>query len=386
MNTRPLHILIAGGGTGGHLFPGIAIAQSFLSQDSAIKILFVNAGRPIDESVLSKAGFVFKKISSGGIKGLGLRKKIVSALKASKGIVESVRIIKNFRPDLVVGVGGYSSGPLVMGAWLLGIKSVLHEQNILPGITNRMLQRFVSRIYVSFEKSQNRFNPEKTLFTGNPVRAEILSDTAVQDNGDEKDSDVKPFTILILGGSQGAHAINMSVVDALKHIDKKEDYCFVHQTGPIDESSVQNVYTVNNVSAVVRAFFDDMPKQYKNADLIICRAGATTVAEITAIGKGVIFIPFPYAADNHQELNAQALLEAGAAEMILEEDLSGKILADRIQYYHENRNALKDMASKSQKFGKPNAADDIVEDCYQLINRLDNEVSERQMNSETRNT
>lgn len=369
MKKRPLNIIIAGGGTGGHLFPGIAIAQSFVESSSSTKILFVNAGRPVDRSVLSKTDFDFKNITVQGIKGRGFLQKARTILMIPRSIIESMRIIRGFKPDLVVGVGGYSSGPVVISAWIFGIKTVLQEQNILPGITNRILSSFVSRIYVSFEESLERFRRKKSLVTGNPVRKEILQCAAGKNHGDDADSDIKPFTVMILGGSQGAHSINMTMVDALKHIEEKDKYHFVHQTGTLDEEAVKNVYAIHAVSALVQAFFNDMPQQYEKADLIICRAGATTVAEITAIGRCVIFIPFPFAADNHQVLNAQALVQADAAEMILEKDLNAEILAQRIGYYRLNTKALKEMTEKSKQFGRPEAAEVIVEDCYNIMDR-----------------
>ena len=270
---------------------------------------------------------------------------------------------------MVIGVGGYAAGPLATGAWLLGIKIVLHEQNILPGITNRILSRLADRIYVSFTDTLGGLNPAKVRFTGNPVRKEIR-----QCAKDQKDADIddsrsgRPFTILILGGSQGAHSINMALLEAIEHIEEKNEFFFVHQTGIQDETRVKNAYRRHAISCKVRAFFNDMDRQYQKADLVICRAGATTVAEVTAIGKGVIFIPFPFAADNHQVLNARFLEKAGAAEMILEKDLSGKALVERISYYASSPERLYMMASRARDFGRPDAAALIVDDCYELLN------------------
>jgi len=349
-----MRIIIAGGGTGGHLFPGIAIAEAFMERVKK------------------------NSITAEGIKGRELWNQIVSIAKIPKGVVESVKILKNFKPDLVLGVGGYSAGPVGLGAWLLGIKIVIHEQNILPGITNRILSHFANRIYVSFKNTRvkafrycSAIRQKKIRVTGNPVRKEILECA-----GNQKIylGRAKPFTVLILGGSQGAHSINMAVIEALKHIkahieeniEEKNKLFFLHQTGAADEEKIKNAYTAHGISCTVKAFFDDMAHQYCRADLIICRAGATTVAEVSAIGKGVLFVPYPFAADNHQVLNALSLKKAGAAEMILQKDLNGKDLAKKIRHYASNPNALEAMSSRIKKLGRPDAAKTIVDDCYRL--------------------
>jgi UDP-N-acetylglucosamine--N-acetylmuramyl-(pentapeptide) pyrophosphoryl-undecaprenol N-acetylglucosamine transferase len=367
-STGALRVVIAGGGTGGHLFPGIAIAQEFLAKNAETSVLFVGTGKPFEISILSEIGFAHKRITAEGFKGRGVWNQLVSISKIPKGIIESILILKGFQPDIVIGVGGYSAGPLVMGARLLGIKIVLHEQNILPGITNRILSRFADRIYVSFEETIMGVSPKKIRFTGNPVRKEIVQCAETLKNTDIMASNKKKkFTILILGGSQGAHSINMALLDALEYLENKEDISLVHQTGAQDETQVKRRYDEHGIENDTRAFFKEMACQYQRADLIICRAGATTVAEIKAVGKGVIFIPFPFAADNHQVLNARSLEEAGAAKMILEKDLSGKVLAERINYYVQEPEALQQMALRSRELGRVDAAARIVDDCYELI-------------------
>jgi len=371
VNSGALRIVITGGGTGGHLFPGIAIAQEFMDRDPQNRAIFIGTGKPIEMSVLSKTAFKYKSITAEGIKGRGLVKQVGSILKIPKGIFESILILKSFRPDLVIGVGSYSAGPVVIGAWLLGIKIVLHEQNILAGVTNRILSHFADRIYVSFDKTKAGLNPKKAYVTGNPVRQEILQE--IEEGADIADfspgfiQDRRPFTILIIGGSQGAHSLNLSVMEAVEYIKEKDKFFFVHQTGIQDEKMVKDTYLRYGISGTVKSFFEDMAQQYQKADLVICRAGATTVAEVTAIGKGVIFIPYPFAADNHQVINARSLADSGAAEMVLQRDLSGKLLARRINYYASNPDALYRMASKARSFGRPDAAKIIVDDCYRLV-------------------
>lgn len=366
--SEALRIVIGGGGTGGHLFPGIAIAQEFLDRNPESSILFVGTGRAFEISILAETGFRHQRITAEGLKGRGIWNQIVSISKIPKGVFESIRILKGFKPDLVIGVGGYAAGPLVMGAWFLKIKVVLHEQNILPGITNRILSHFADRIYVSFQETQSGLNPKKVQVTGNPVRKEILQCARGKNKTRVRDSRQKTlFTIFVIGGSQGAHSINTAVLDAINYIENKENFFFIHQTGARDETQVKRTYAQNGIQCEVQAFFRDMGVKYQNADLIICRAGATTVAEIKAVGKGTIFIPFPFAADNHQVLNAQSLVDAGAAEMILEKNLSGKVLAERINAYASRPEVLDRMASRAGDLGGLNAAAVIVDDCYELV-------------------
>ena len=374
-----LRVVITGGGTGGHLFPGVAIAQEFRARDPQNKTIFIGTGKSIEMSILSKTPFKYKSIVAEGIKGRGFVKLVRSILKIPRGIFESILILKGFRPDLVIGVGSYSAGPVVIGAWLLGIKIVLHEQNVLPGVTNRILSHFADRIYVSFNYTKAGFNPQKVRVTGNPVRHEILQckrnqskpkieeGTEIADLRPGFSQDRLPFTILIVGGSQGAHSLNLAVMEAVEYIKERDKFFFVHQTGADDEKRVKDTYLRYGIACTVKSFFDDMAKHYQKADLVICRAGATTVAEVMAIGKGAIFVPYPFAADNHQVLNARSIADRGAAEMILQRDFSGKLLARRINYYASKPEALYRMAARAREFGRPDAARIIVDDCYKLI-------------------
>ena len=363
-----LRIVIAGGGTGGHLFPGIAIAETFMRRQPKTRILFVSSGKKIEETVLAKTDFEKKLITIEGIKGKRFSTKMLSLMKLPKGLIESLCLLIGFKPDVVIGMGAYSAGPVVVSAWILRIPRVIHEQNSIPGITNRLLANFANRIYVSFADTEIKARAEKIVFTGNPVRKEILDAICQNRNAGVKAQNNHPkFEVLILGGSQGAHSINMFVIDALKYLKDPAKYRFAHQTGAQDGDLVQKAYSESNIEYIVAPFFEDMATRYQNADLVICRSGATTVAELTAAGSAVIFIPFPFATDNHQVVNARALVEDGAAEMILEEELSGKMLAERITYYAENFEVTEKMKSKILEFGHPDAAKRIVEDIYQII-------------------
>ena len=366
---NPPAILIAGGGTGGHLFPGIAIAESLLEKDPHTRILFVSTGNDFEKAVLSEKGFALETIRVEGIKGRGIMAKVRSLFKIPGAMMASVFILKRFRPCLVIGMGSYSSGPVALAAWMMGIPVVLHEQNIRPGITNRMLSRIADRIYVSFQGTQTVMEPEKIRILGNPVRKEIReANKSLEENRQSgRSGSQELMTIVVIGGSQGAHRINTAVMEALPHLAQEGGCRFIHQTGKADEAVVREAYAKAGIAADVGSFFHDMAQLYAKADLLICRAGATTVAEVTSIGKGAIFIPYPYAADNHQVLNAQALVDEGAAEIILEEDLSGAVLAEKIRMLSREPDRIREMNQKARMFGRPEAAAEIAADVYTLI-------------------
>lgn len=360
-----LRMIVAGGGTGGHLFPGIAVAQAFMARHSHNQVLFVNAGRPLEAGVLGRLGWPYETIPIEGIKHRGLWHQLKAVFKIPRAIWRSMGIIRALNPHVVLGVGGYSAGPVVVAAWLKGVPRALHEQNQLPGLTNRLVRRIVNRVYLTFPDTGHRFDSAKTLVTGNPVRDEIIA------LGDREPSprDDRRFCILLLGGSQGAHAINQAMVEALPLLKHRAELQVVHQTGIEDEPLVARAYEANGIKARVQAFFDEVADLFLEADLIICRAGATTVAEITAVGRPALFIPFPHAADDHQTGNAQALVAAGAAEMIPQRELNGEVLAQKILAHMGDRQRLADMAARALSLGRPEAALTIVDDIYRLIGK-----------------
>lgn len=355
-----MRVLIAGGGTGGHLFPAVAVAEAFRAKYPTGGILFVGTDNPLEIYTLSKRGFDHVGIAARGLKGLGLWQQIRSLAKVPKGFCQAVGIIWRFKPDIIIGVGGYASGPVALAARLMGKRMVIHEQNLLPGFTNRILGRFADRIFVSFPDNLAVFKDSKTVVTGNPVRREVLAAGATE-------RATKGFTVLVVGGSQGAHAINRAVVEALDHLKEPARTSFIHQTGSKDAGWVASAYERLRITATVKPFFDDMAHAYRFADLVICRAGATTVAELTALGKAAVFIPFPLAANNHQELNARYVADAGGGEVILEKDLDGALLAGRIDDYASNPKALQDMSARSSALGRPEAAGLIVDECRRVV-------------------
>ena len=369
-----MKILIAGGGTGGHLFPAVAIAQEFKMKDNSGRILFVGTEKGIESRVVPREGFEIRFISAEGLKGRGILKKVKSVCKLPIGIMQSIKILKDYKPDIVIGVGGYASGPIGIASVLLGYPLVIQEQNLFPGVTNKILGRFADLIFTSFEETEKFFNKEKVHLTGNPIRKGI-AESESEDKEFElkfhaKVSNLKPlkFTLLIFGGSQGAHSINKAMVDGLEYLAKFKDSIFViHQTGVTDLEFVKKFYEKMGFESEVVPFINNMADSYKKADLIICRAGATTISEITACGKAAVLIPFPFAANNHQEMNARILKENGEAEMIIEKDLNGEMLANKILFLMQSRTRLLEMERESKKMGKPDAAKEIVEYCYEYL-------------------
>ena len=340
-----MRLLIAGGGTGGHLFPGIAVAEEFLARDPANEVLFVGTERGIEARAVPAAGYRLELISAAGIRGKGGLSQIRGAAMMLYGYAQSRKILKKWRPDMVMGVGGYASLPMVLAARGMQIPCFIHEQNAIPGLTNRLLSRFADQVFITLDESAKFFPKGKTLLTGNPLRRQILDMVERHDppslagiplhqggNGE-----AVPFRIFIFGGSQGAHAINMAMLSALPHL---EQYAagleITHQTGEKDAAEVAEAYRKHGFKAAVMPFIQDMAAAYQRADLVICRAGATTIAEVAACGKACLFIPFPHAVDDHQRRNAEALLKKEAGLMLLERELSGERLAGIIQELAEN--------------------------------------------------
>lgn len=357
-----LGVVVAGGGTGGHLFPGIALAQQFVARDPATRVLFVGTDRPFEAAAVRRAGFTHRTVTAEGIKRRGWRRALAAMVKIPKGIAEAVGILSEFGPHLVLGVGGYASGPTVAAAWLTGKAVVLQEQNLIPGIANRVLSVLADRIYVSFPETADRFSPKKVRVCGNPVRPEVI-EAAVGRHREPTDR----MTVLILGGSQGARSINTAVIEAVAHLRRPDRVFLIHQTGDADAERVRSAMEDAGLDAEVRPFFHDVGSVLSKADLVICRAGATTVAELTAVGKAVIFIPFPYAADDHQTKNAGSLARRGAAQMIVEAELTGKGLAEKIDDFIDKPEALAELARRARQFGRPEAAEAIVDDCLRLL-------------------
>jgi UDP-N-acetylglucosamine--N-acetylmuramyl-(pentapeptide) pyrophosphoryl-undecaprenol N-acetylglucosamine transferase len=322
-----MRLIIAGGGTGGHLFPGIAVAEEFLSRDPANEVVFVGTERGIEARAVPAAGYRLELISAAGIRGKGSFSQLKGAAMMAYGYAQSRKILRAFRPDVVLGVGGYASLPMVLAARGMRIPRFIHEQNAIPGLTNRLLAKFASKVFITLEESARYFPATTTQLTGNPLRRQILDSL-----GDRKEGSSSCFHLFVFGGSQGAHAINTAMTAALPLLKESGvTLSITHQTGEKDCNEVTSAYRTAGVEATVTPFISDMAAEYAKADLIICRAGATTIAEVTACGKACLFIPFPHAVDDHQRRNAEALLKKDACFMMLELELTGETLAESIR-------------------------------------------------------
>jgi UDP-N-acetylglucosamine--N-acetylmuramyl-(pentapeptide) pyrophosphoryl-undecaprenol N-acetylglucosamine transferase len=284
-------------------------------------------------------------------------------MRLPAGLAAAAGMLWRFRPNAVIGVGGYAAGPVVLAAWLMGIPVALCEQNIVAGVSNRIAARFARRIYVSFDGTDFGRHAAKVRLTGNPVRASIVEAARRRC---QRPADPR-LHVLVLGGSQGAHQLNTGVVEALDFLDDPSAWRFVHQTGPADEETVKAAYRRRGIEAEAAAFFEDPGACYAEADLAVCRAGATTVAELAATGVPAVFVPFPFAADDHQARNVQALVEGGAALVVAEKDLTGQGLAERLNRWKADRAELEAMAAAMAGFGRPEAADEILDDVLALL-------------------
>jgi UDP-N-acetylglucosamine--N-acetylmuramyl-(pentapeptide) pyrophosphoryl-undecaprenol N-acetylglucosamine transferase len=383
-----MKLIIAGGGTGGHLFPGIAVAEEFLSRDPANEVLFVGTERGIEARAVPAAGYPLELISAAGIRGKGTLSQLKGAAMMVFGYAQSRKILKRFGPDMVLGVGGYASLPMVLAARGMQIPRFIHEQNAIPGQTNRLLARFANKVFITLEESARYFPSATTLLTGNPLRRQILDmiekvnpPQPPFDKGGEKlphlQGEACPergqrsgggvFHLFIFGGSQGAHAINAATIESLPYLkENRVRLSITHQTGEKDCAEVTAAYRSAGVEAVVTPFISDMAAEYAKADLIICRAGATTIAEVTACGKASLFIPFPHAVDDHQRKNAEALLKKDACFMMLERELTGESLADTIRNLTDDPDLVRRTGALALSLARLNAARIIIDEMMSL--------------------
>ncbi len=361
----PIRLMLTGGGTGGHLFPAIATAEALCKRLPGSEVLFVGTKRRMDKTSLEQYGYATCSIHSKGLKGKNIVSLLQGLLVLPISCLEAMFHILRFKPHLVVGVGGYVTGPVVAAARLLGKPTIIHEQNSVPGLANRKLGSLASRICLSLPGSEKWFPAEKTVLTGNPVRNAILAQA-------EKADEIiqKPLTLLVLGGSLGAHRVNELVSEAFGlGLSGLQEIKVIHQTGPADAKKIAATYRKNNIDATVAPFFTDMAAVYKEADLLVSRAGATTLAELAVLGKPAVLIPYPYAADNHQEKNAEFYVQGGGALMYIEKELTAKILADKLVQLLGDREQLQKMSTAMQSRAFPQAAERIVDECLDLLNR-----------------
>jgi UDP-N-acetylglucosamine--N-acetylmuramyl-(pentapeptide) pyrophosphoryl-undecaprenol N-acetylglucosamine transferase len=361
---KPLRVVIAGGGTGGHLFPGIAVARELLRREPETRVTFAGTARGIESRVVPREGFELDLLRSAGLKATSIAARVRGLGLLPLSGVDAWRILSRRRPDVVIGVGGYSSGPVVMAAAARGIPTLLLEQNATPGLTNRLLARFVSAAAVTFEHTVSYFGG-RGIVTGNPVRPEFFTV-----NTEPARETAGASRVLIFGGSQGAHAINMAMVEAAPRLAAgPRRVAVTHQTGERDLERVSHGYRNAGLDARVEPFLFNMDREIKHADLIVCRAGATTIAELTAAGRPAVLIPLPTAADDHQRKNAEVLAAAGAADLIEQETLTGESLAAHITALLNDPARLDAMSAAARTFARPDAAGTIVDKVFEITGR-----------------
>jgi UDP-N-acetylglucosamine--N-acetylmuramyl-(pentapeptide) pyrophosphoryl-undecaprenol N-acetylglucosamine transferase len=355
-------ILIAGGGTGGHFFSGVAVGEAFEARSSGNRIVYVGTRNGIEARVGPKQGLEMRYIGISGVRGKGLVSKLKAVAKIPLALIQSALLVLREKPKIVMGVGGYASGPVVLAARFLGKKTGIVEQNSVAGTTNRILGRFVHRIFVAFDEAKSVFPGRKVVVTGNPIREGVVNLLTLESTGTVGLGD--RFKVLVLGGSQGARAINEAFMDIGPHLSDtlREKLLIVHQTGQADEERVRAAYETAGITAKVEPFIHEMAEAYRAADLVICRAGALTISELALSRRGSVLIPYPYAIDNHQQVNAQALVDAGAAEMVLQPDLDGQKLADVVHRLNGSRRELQMMAWKAGELARPEAATEVVDE------------------------
>ena len=362
-----MRCVIAGGGTGGHLFPGIAIAEAFMDKEQGNEVLFIGTERGIEARVLAGGEFPLKTIEARPLKGMSLMGTMRGMWAIPRAIGQALRILKEFKPRMVIGVGGYASGPTVVAAFLLRIKRAIHEQNMVPGMTNRWLKWISQRIFVSFEETRRFFPKRKTFVTGMPIRKNLMSHVPEQKTDRAAGKEGERFTVLIFGGSAGAHRINRAMIEALDALAGiKSSLRVIHQTGKDDLDFVSRGYQEKGFDALVRPFFENMGSCYATSDVVICRAGASTIAELAVCGKAAILVPYPHAAHQHQLLNAQKLVAMGAARMIRDEELGGASLSQTILQMVRHPEDRRTIEGAIRKMGRPRAAQEIVDHCYAL--------------------
>jgi UDP-N-acetylglucosamine--N-acetylmuramyl-(pentapeptide) pyrophosphoryl-undecaprenol N-acetylglucosamine transferase len=352
-----MRVVLAGGGTGGHVIPALAIAQELKKAHTA-DLLFIGTPRGMENRLVPAAGFELRLVQVGALKNVSLATRLKTSLDLPRAIWNSRRMLAEFQPDVVIGVGGYASGPAMAAAIMRGVPTIAFEPNVVPGFANRMVAHWVSAAAVHFEETCKYF--PNCHVTGVPVRPAFFQ-IPVKAPGSQP-------TLLVFGGSQGARAINDAMIESLPGLRQRAPALHVvHQTGERDFDRVAVAYAQSNISGEVHKFIDDMPSIFARADLLVCRSGASTVGEITAAGKPAIFVPFPRAADDHQNVNARALERAGAAVVVEESNLEAAYLVDTITALIDDNARLQRMSEAARSLAHPKAVEEIAAIVEELI-------------------
>jgi len=349
-------LMIAGGGTGGHIYPAIAIAQEFLVRDASRHVVFVGTERGLEKTIVPKAGYPLELISVGGRKGKGLGETIKNLARLPLGFIQAWKLVTKHRPEVVLGVGGYSSGPVLLAARLRGIPTAIHEQNAYPGVTNRMLAKVVKLVIVAFADAAPRLKRDDAVVTGNPIRKEFFDTSRRTAAADRR-------TLLIFGGSQGSHILNEAMTGALLFLARlKGRLQIVHQTGPKEEAVVRDAYRSSAFAdARVVPYLDPIVDEIASADLVVSRAGAMTIGELAAAGRAAILVPFAAATNNHQELNARVVERAGGAIVITESQLTPERLGLAIAEIINDPDRAARMGAAARALAAPDATKKIVD-------------------------
>ncbi|MBN2655016.1 MAG: undecaprenyldiphospho-muramoylpentapeptide beta-N-acetylglucosaminyltransferase [Nitrospirae bacterium] len=364
-----MKVLIAGGGTGGHLFPGIAIAETLRDMDERAAIAFAGTEHGIEARVVPREGYEIKFIKAEGIAGKPFLKKIKAVCTLIYSLRDALNILSSVRPDIVVGVGGYASVSVVLAARIKNIPCLILEQNSIPGSANRYLGKIVDAVCVTYQESMQFFPEGRVFLTGNPVR-KMITTRSEDDSAEGLGLDKEKFTVFVFGGSLGARSINNAVLDSLNYLlDIRQNIQFLHQTGQNYAEKVKDAYRRLDFRSVVVPFIYNMAEAYAAADIVVCRAGATTLAELTLIGKPAILVPYPFAASDHQTRNAMKLADMGAAKVIMERNLSGEMLSASIRELYLDATKRKEMEQSARAFGRSDAADRIIEIMKSIVKK-----------------
>jgi UDP-N-acetylglucosamine--N-acetylmuramyl-(pentapeptide) pyrophosphoryl-undecaprenol N-acetylglucosamine transferase len=342
-------LMIAGGGTGGHIYPAIAIAREFTARDAARRVVFVGTEYGLEKTIVPKAGFPLELISVGGLKGKGPIDLVKNLFRLPLGFIQAFRLVGKHKPSVVLGVGGYSSGPVLLAAWLRRVPTIIHEANAFPGLTNRLVAKFVTAVAVAFAEAGPRMKRKDAIVTGNPIRAEFFEPRPAPD----------PNRLLVFGGSQGSKVINDAVVRALPLLPPQLE--IVHQTGPKNVDDVRRAYGERPNARVV-PYLDPIVDELAAAGIVICRAGAMTLGELAALGRASVLIPFAAATNNHQELNARVMEKAGAAIVVTERELTPERLASAVSAID-----VQTMGTAAKSLAMPEATKKIVDTLEEII-------------------
>lgn len=361
-----MKIVISGGGTGGHIYPALALIKEIQKETKDAEFLYIGTISGLESKIVPKEDIPFKSINITGFKRKLSFENLKTIFRFLKGVNDSKRMLKDFQPDVVIGTGGYVCGPVVYAAAKLNIPTIIHEQNSVPGLTNKFLSRYVKKVAICFEDAKDYFPKNKVAFTGNPRASEVIGKDGLKGRLSVGLNTAIP-SVLIFGGSRGARPINDAVMKSLPELGKKP-YQVLYVTGDAHFGEVKKEVELvgNPKNVIIKPFIHNMPEVLAGIDLVVSRAGATTLAELTSLGVPSILIPSPYVTNNHQEKNARSLVVQGAAELLLEKDLNQKSLIQRIDHIILDKEKLVDMRRKAKKMGVPDSASRL----YKLMKDL----------------